>query len=85
MGCRPDGEDARPRHSLGVVRHSPGWGAAPDSLLAGAGRTVINVEWAATRGPDVMGMFQATRVAVVVVGVGVSQPARTSSPAARRM
>ena len=49
MGCRPDGK-VRGRDILwGSYAHSPGEGAAPDSEVVGAGRTVINVEWATTR------------------------------------
>ena len=84
MGCRTDGE-VRGRDILWGSYAIPPVRVAPDSRLVGAGRTVINVEWAATRDRS-HGVVHAARVvvAVVVVVVG-SQPARTSSPALRRM
>jgi len=80
MGGRPDRNAARPRRSLGVDHR---WVAVTDRRLAGAGRTIIEMNGAATQGAT--GKSRCAQATLAGRAVGVAPSARTSSPAARRM
>jgi hypothetical protein len=80
MGGRPDRKAARPRRSLGVDHRRV---AVTDRRLAGAGRTIIEMNGAATQ--EATGKSRCAQATLAGRAVGVAQSARTSSPAARRM